>query len=90
MTGAIPQVDCGFHPGRCRPHRRRTCAARPLMRLPGAALGVDCAELWLKLEHLQRSGSFKARGMFNRMLAQPLPAAGVVVASGGNAGIAVA
>ena len=67
-------------------HVRRT----PLMRLPGAALGVDCAELWLKLEHLQRSGSFKARGMFNRMLAQPLPAAGVVVASGGNAGIAVA
>lgn len=62
----------------------------PLLRLPGAALGVDCAELWLKLEHLQRGGSFKARGMFNRMLAHSLPAAGVVVASGGNAGIAVA
>ena len=39
---------------------------------------------------MQVGGSFKARGMFNRMLAQPLPAAGVVVASGGNAGIAVA
>ncbi|MBA4175227.1 MAG: threonine dehydratase [Leptothrix sp. (in: Bacteria)] len=62
----------------------------PLLRLPGAVLGVDVAELWLKLEHLQRGGSFKARGMFNRMLAQPIPAAGVVVASGGNAGIAVA
>ena len=62
----------------------------PLLRLPGAALGLDIAELWLKLEHLQRGGSFKARGMFNRMLAQPIPAAGVVVASGGNAGIAVA
>ncbi len=48
------------------------------------------AELWLKLEHLQRGGSFKARGMFNRMRAQAIPAAGVVVASGGNAGIAVA
>ena len=67
-------------------HVRQT----PLLRLPGAALGVDCAELWLKLEHLQRGGSFKARGMFNRMLSQPIPAAGVVVASGGNAGIAVA
>ena len=62
----------------------------PLLRLPGAALGLDVAELWLKLEHLQRGGSFKARGMFNRMLSLPIPEAGVVVASGGNAGIAVA
>jgi threonine dehydratase len=62
----------------------------PLLRLPGAALGVDVAELWLKLEHLQIGGSFKARGMFNRMRSLPIPAAGVVIASGGNAGIAVA
>jgi threonine dehydratase len=62
----------------------------PLMRVAGAALGVPCAELWLKLEHLQRSGSFKARGMFYRMLTQPIPEAGVIIASGGNAGIAVA
>ena len=67
-------------------HVRRT----PLLRLPGAALGVACGEIWLKLEHLQVGGSFKARGMFNRMLAQPIPQAGVVIASGGNAGIAVA
>lgn len=67
-------------------HVRRT----PLLRLPGAALGVACAELWLKLEHLQLGGSFKARGMFNRMLSLPIPPAGVVIASGGNAGIAVA
>jgi threonine dehydratase len=40
-------------------HVRRT----PLLRLPGAQLGIACAELWLKLEHLQLSGSFKARGM---------------------------
>ncbi len=62
----------------------------PLLRLPGAALGVACAELWLKLEHLQIGGSFKARGMFNRMRSLPIPAAGVIIASGGNAGIAVA
>ncbi len=62
----------------------------PLWRLPGRALGIDVAEVWLKLEQLQLSGSFKARGMFNRMRSLPLPAAGVVVASGGNAGIAVA
>jgi len=62
----------------------------PLWRLSGAALGIDMAELWLKLEHLQLGGSFKARGMFNRMRSLPIPAAGVVIASGGNAGIAVA
>lgn len=64
--------------------------ATPLMRLGGAALGVDCKEIWLKLEHLQIGGSFKARGMLNRLLAQPLPASGVIIASGGNAGIATA
>lgn len=62
----------------------------PLWRMPGALLNLPCAELWLKLEHLQVSGSFKARGMLNRLLAQPIPAAGVIVASGGNAGIATA
>ena len=62
----------------------------PLLRIAGRELGVDCAELWLKLEQLQVSGSFKARGMFNRMRANKLPEAGVVIASGGNAGIAVA
>ena len=65
-------------------HLRHT----PLLRLPGPALGVACAELWLKLEQLQVGGSFKARGMFNRMLSQAIPDAGVVIASGGNAGIA--
>jgi threonine dehydratase len=62
----------------------------PLLRLRGSDLGLDCAELWLKLEHLQRSGSFKARGMFNRMRSHRIPPSGVVIASGGNAGIAVA
>jgi threonine dehydratase len=62
----------------------------PLWQLPGSAFGLDCAEIWLKLEHLQASGSFKARGMYNRLLAHRIPAAGVIVASGGNAGIATA
>ncbi|WP_062443570.1 threonine/serine dehydratase [Herbidospora daliensis] len=46
--------------------------------------------VWLKLECLQHSGSFKVRGAFNRMLAADLPAAGVIAASGGNHGLAVA
>jgi threonine dehydratase len=73
---------------RCDPRAfiRRT----PLWQLPGCAFGLDCAEVWLKLEQLQVSGSFKARGMYNRLLANRIPASGVIVASGGNAGIATA
>ncbi len=62
----------------------------PLWKLPGAAFGLRCAEVWLKLEQLQVGGSFKARGMLNRLLANPIPPSGVIVASGGNAGIATA
>lgn len=62
----------------------------PLLKLPGAAFGVNCAEVWLKLEQLQTGGSFKARGMLNRLMANPIPDSGVIVASGGNAGIATA
>jgi threonine dehydratase len=64
----------------------------PLWKLPASALGLEApaAEVWLKLEHLQVSGSFKARGMMNRLLANDIPDSGVVVASGGNAGIATA
>ena len=73
---------------RIAPHVRRT----PLWALRSDELGLPGPgfEVWLKLEQLQRSGSFKARGMFNRLLANPIPAAGVIAASGGNAGIATA
>jgi threonine dehydratase len=62
----------------------------PLWKLPGEAFGVNGIEVWLKLEHMQVAGSFKARGMLNRLLANSIPASGVIVASGGNAGIATA
>ena len=62
----------------------------PLWKLPGSMFGAPCAEVWLKLEQFQVGGSFKARGMLNRLLANPIPASGVIVASGGNAGIATA
>lgn len=52
--------------------------------------GVD-ADIVLKLECLQHSGSFKPRGAFNRVLAQAqLPDSGLIAASGGNHGAAVA
>jgi threonine dehydratase len=44
----------------------------------------------LKLEHLQHTGSFKPRGVFNRLLSAQVPLAGVIAASGGNHGLAVA
>ncbi len=64
----------------------------PLWKLPGKAFGLTTkgVEVWLKLEHLQAGGSFKARGMMNRLLAGEIPASGAIVASGGNAGIATA
>ncbi|MBB2941807.1 threonine dehydratase [Actinoplanes lutulentus] len=62
-----------------------------IRRTPVINAGPD---RWFKLEHLQHAGSFKTRGMFNRILAAAergaLPAAGVVAASGGNAGLAAA
>ncbi len=44
----------------------------------------------LKLELLQHAGSFKPRGAFNRLLCATIPPAGVIAASGGNHGAAVA
>ena len=86
MTDDITRADIAAARARIAADVRRT----PLLRIAGRQLGIDCAELWLKLEHLQLGGSFKARGMFNRMRSHAVPAAGVVIASGGNAGIAVA
>ncbi len=85
-SARITRADIVAAAARIRNDVRHT----PLWRLPGKTLGVAVAEVWLKLEHLQISGSFKARGMFNRLRSAQLPAAGVVIASGGNAGIAAA
>jgi threonine dehydratase len=52
-------------------------------------LGGDAA-VTLKLELLQHAGSFKPRGAFNRLLSAAVPPAGVIAASGGNHGAAVA
>lgn len=57
--------------------------------LHSSGLGLDFP-IELKLEHLQHTGSFKARGAFNTLVSTNVPAAGVVAASGGNHGAAVA
>ncbi len=71
---------------RIRPYLRVT----PLLAIDAAELGLASFPLSLKLEQLQHSGSFKARGAFANLLLRQIPAAGVVAASGGNHGAAVA
>lgn len=69
-----------------RPYLRVT----PVLELKGSDVGLGSLSLTLKLELLQHSGSFKARGAFANLLLRAIPAAGVVAASGGNHGAAVA
>src|SRR4029077_7400045 len=69
-----------------RPHIRRT----PVITINGADVGLADFSLTLKLELMQHSGSFKARGAFANMLTRKPPAGGVVAASGGNHGAGVA
>jgi threonine dehydratase len=69
-----------------RPHIRRT----PVVEVDGQEFGLAASRLLLKLELLQHSGSFKARGAFANLLSRKVPAIGVVAASGGNHGAAIA
>lgn len=66
-------------------HLRRT----PVLEIDGEEVGVP-GRIALKLEQLQHSGSFKARGALNALLTRHVPSGGVVTASGGNHGAAVA
>ena len=69
-----------------RPFIRRT----PVVEVEAAEFGLPGRMLTLKLELLQHAGSFKARGAFANLLTRDVPQAGVVAASGGNHGAAVA
>jgi threonine dehydratase len=61
-----------------------------VIEVDGGEFGLPAHSLTLKLEFLQHSGSFKARGAFANLLTRDVPKAGVVAASGGNHGAAVA
>lgn len=67
-------------------HVRRT----PVVSVNAAEFGLDAADVTFKLESLQHTGSFKARGAIANLLRRTVPKAGVVAASGGNHGVAVA
>ncbi len=60
------------------------------MDVDGVDIGVPGHRVTIKLELMQRAGSFKTRGAFTNLLTRDIPAAGVVAASGGNHGAAVA
>ncbi len=83
--GMLNRSDIAVAAARIRPHVRHT----PLLGVAGADFGLDFPVV-LKLEFLQHAGSFKPRGAFNRLLSARLPEAGVIAASGGNHGAAVA
>ena len=72
--------------GMIRPFVRRT----PTLEIDGVEFGLNSCRAILKLELLQHAGSFKARGAFANMVLRDVPEAGVVAASGGNHGVAVA
>ncbi|HET7108153.1 MAG TPA: threonine/serine dehydratase [Candidatus Acidoferrum sp.] len=71
---------------RIREHIRRT----PVLAMDGTDFSLGAFDLRLKLELFQHTGSFKARGALTNLLTRDVPPAGVVAASGGNHGVAVA
>jgi threonine dehydratase len=71
-------------------HRiERYVRVTPVIAVEGGELGL-AGPAWLKLELLQHAGSFKPRGAFHRVLRADVPQAGLLAASGGNHGAAVA
>lgn len=68
------------------PYIRRT----PVIEVDAADFGLAPCRVIFKLELLQHAGSFKTRGAFANLLLRQIPPAGVVAASGGNHGVAVA
>lgn len=79
-----PAIQAAYK--RIAPYIRRT----PLIEANGVDFGLPGMPLAFKLESIQISGSFKARGAFANLVTRTIPAAGVAAASGGNHGAAVA
>jgi threonine dehydratase len=83
-----------MRPVTIRPDDVRAAAERiagGVRRTPVLELGeMNGASIVAKLELLQHTGSFKPRGAFNKLLSSQVPPAGVIAASGGNFGLAVA
>lgn len=85
-VGSLDKENIRRVHGLIRPYIRRT----PILEASGEDFGLDPVRLIFKLELLQHAGSFKTRGAFTNLLTREVPSAGVVAASGGNHGLAVA
>jgi threonine dehydratase len=85
-AAAVDRAGIAQAHGIIRPYIRRT----PVIEVDGDDFGLGAWRAFLKLEFMQHAGSFKARGAFANLLLREVPAAGVVAASGGNHGVAVA
>ena len=85
MTIAVGPEQIASARDRIAAHVRRT----PVLELAPETFGVP-GRLTLKLELVQHTGSFKPRGAFNKLLSSEVPDSGVIAASGGNFGLAVA
>jgi threonine dehydratase len=86
MIPGLRQTDITRAHGAIARYVRRT----PVLHVNGCDVGLPPFPLVLKLELTQHAGSFKARGAFTNLLTRAVPPAGVVAASGGNHGVAVA
>ncbi len=86
MAATIDRTDIERVYSVIQPYIRKT----QVVVVAGGDFGLEQARVVVKLELLQRAGSFKTRGAFANLLTRPVPPAGVVAASGGNHGAAVA
>jgi threonine dehydratase len=86
MTDGLHRSDIARVHEIIAPYVRHT----PVLHTSGADVGLEPFPLTFKLEFLQHGGSFKARGAFANLLTRRVPPSGVVAASGGNHGVAVA
>ncbi|MBI4190990.1 MAG: threonine/serine dehydratase [Betaproteobacteria bacterium] len=86
MAATIDRKGIEATYGVIKPYLRVT----PVVEVAGVDFGLSDCTLILKLEQLQHSGSFKTRGAFANLLLRDIPDAGVVAASGGTHGAAVA
>ena len=85
--GTVGPDDVNDAAVRIAPHIRKT----PVIEIPASTFGLDVdATIVAKLEYLQCTGAFKARGAFNRLVRIESPERGVIAASGGNHGAGVA
>src|SRR5919108_631857 len=86
MKDSLTRTDISRVHEVIKPYIRET----PVLHASGRDVGLAPFPLTLKLELLQHAGAFKTRGAFANLLTRKVPRAGVVAASGGNHGAAVA